>query len=123
MPSNSGRMNKINEELKKAISNVISVVLKNPHLTGLITVTKVDTSPDLKVAHVYVSMIGTQSKKNNLAILKRSAGFVRSSIARKVNLRTTPEIVFMFDDSIEYGAKIDEILKNITNDLKKNKGE
>ena len=49
--------------------------------------------------------------------------FPYRSIARKVNLRTTPEIVFMFDDSIEYGAKIDEILKNITNDLKKNKGE
>ena len=123
MPSNSGRMNKINEELKKAISNVISVELKNPHLTGLITVTKVDTSPDLKVAHVYVSMIGTKSNKENLTILKKSAGFVRSSLARKVNLRTTPEIVFMFDESIEYGAKIDEILKNITKDMKKDKGE
>lgn len=123
MPSNSGRMNKINEELKKVISNIISVDLKNPHLTGLITVTKVDTSPDLKIAYVYVSMIGTKSNKENLAILKKSAGFVRSSLARKVNLRTTPEIVFMFDESIEYGAKIDEILKNITKDMKKDKGE
>ena len=123
MPSNSGRMNKINEELKKVISNIISVDLKNPHLTGLITVTKVDTSPDLKIAYVYVSMIGTKSNKENLAILKKSAGFVRSSLARKVNLRTTPEVVFMFDESIEYGAKIDEILKNITKDMKKDKGE
>lgn len=123
MPSNSGRMNKINEELKKVISNIISVDLKNPHLTGLITVTKVDTSPDLKIAYVYVSMIGTKSNKENLTILKKSAGFVRSSLARKVNLRTTPEIVFMFDESIEYGAKIDEILKNITKDMKKDKGE
>ena len=102
MPSNSGRMNKINEELKKVISNIISVDLKNPHLTGLITVTKVDTSPDLKIAYVYVSMIGTKSNKENLTILKKSAGFVRAS---------------------EYGAKIDEILKNITKDMKKDKGE
>lgn len=123
MPSNSGRMNKINEELKKVISNIISVDLKNPHLTGLITVTKVDTSPDLKIAYVYVSMIGAKSNKSNLSILKKSSGFVRSSLARKVNLRTTPEIVFMFDESIEYGAKIDEILKNITKDMKKDKGE
>ena len=123
MPSNSGRMNKINEELKKVISNIISVDLKNPHLTGLITVTKVDTSPDLKIAYVYVSMIGAKSNKENLTILKKAAGFVRSSLARKVNLRTTPEIVFMFDESIEYGAKIDEILKNITKDMKKDKGE
>lgn len=123
MPSNSGRMNKINEELKKVISNIISVDLKNPHLTGLITVTKVDTSPDLKIAYVYVSMIGAKSNKENLTILKKAAGFVRSSLARKVNLRTTPEVVFMFDESIEYGAKIDEILKNITKDMKKDKGE
>ena len=123
MPSNSGRMNKINEELKKVISNIISVDLKNPHLTGLITVTKVDSSPDLKIAYVYVSMIGAKSNKENLTILKKAAGFVRSSLARKVNLRTTPEVVFMFDESIEYGAKIDEILKNITKDMKKDKGE
>ena len=123
MPSNSGRMNKINEELKKEISNVISVELKNPHLTGLITVTKVDTSPDLKIAHVYVSMIAAKSKKENLAILKRASGFVRSCLARKVNLRTTPEIVFVFDESLEYGAKIDSILKDITKDMQKDKGE
>lgn len=123
MPSNSGRMNKINEELKKEISNVISVELKNPHLTGLITVTKVDTSPDLKIAHVYVSMIAAKSKKENLAILKRASGFVRSCLARKVNLRTTPEIVFVFDESLEYGAKIDSILKDITKDMKKDKGD
>ena len=79
MPSNSGRMNKINEELKKAISNVISVELKNPHLTGLITVTKVDTSPDLKIAYVYVSMIGAKSNKENLTILKKAAGLDTAS--------------------------------------------
>ena len=68
-------------------------------------------------------MIGARSNKENLSILKKASGFVRSSLARKVNLRTTPEIVFMFDESIEYGAKIDEILKNITKDMKKDKGE
>ena len=123
MLSNSGRMNKVNEELKKVISSIISVDLKDPHLTGLITVTKVDTSPDFKLAYVYVSMIAAKSNKQNLAILKKSSGFIRSALAKKVNLRTTPEIVFMFDESIEYGAKIDGILKNITKDIKKDKGE
>ena len=123
MPSNSGRMNKVNEELKKVISSIISVDLKDPHLTGLITVTKVDTSPDFKLAYVYVSMISAKSNKQNLAILKKSSGFIRSALAKKVNLRTTPEIVFMFDESIEYGAKIDGILKSITKDIKKDKGE
>ena len=74
MPANGNRMNKVDEEIKKEIGSIISTELKNPHLTGLISVTKV---------------------------------------------KTTPELVFEFDESIEYGAKIDEILKDITKDLKK----
>ena len=61
----------------------------------------------------------TSSKKKTLVALKQSAGYIRTQIAHKVNLRTTPELVFEFDESLEYGAKIDEILKDITKDLKK----
>jgi len=127
MPSNSSRMNKINEELKKQISHIINTELHDPNLTGLITVTNVKTTPDLRYARVYVSIINSKSnydssvrikdttaeKKTDLAILKKSSGFIRSELARIVNLRTTPEIIFEFDDSIEYGAKIDQIIKNI----------
>lgn len=116
--SNS-RMNKIDEELKKEISNIISTELKNPHLTGLISVTKVKTTPDLRFAKVFISMINEKSKKENLSILKKSSGYIRSAIAKKVNLRYTPELVFEFDESLEYGSRIDEILKDITKDLKK----
>ncbi len=119
MASNTNRMNKIDEELKKEISNIISLELKNPHLTGLISVTKVKTTPDLRFARVYVTMINEKSKKENLSILKQSSGYIRSAIARKINLRYTPELIFEFDDSIEYGSKIDEILKDITKDMKK----
>ena len=84
MASNSNRMNKIDEELRKEISNIISTELKNPHLTGLISVTKVKTTPDLRYAQVFVSMIGEKSKKENLSILKQSSGYIRSAIARKV---------------------------------------
>ena len=120
MASNSNRMNKIDEELRKEISNIISLELKNPHLTGLISVTKVKTTPDLRFAKVYVSMINEKSKKENLSILKQSSGYIRSGIAKKINLRYTPELIFEFDESIEYGSRIDDILKNITKDLKKN---
>lgn len=119
MPSNSNRMNKINEELKKVIGSVINNQLKNPRLTGLISVTKVQTTPDLRYARVYISMFNEKSKKETLSILKRSAGFVRSEVARKVNLRMTPELVFLLDDSMEYGSRIDEILSKITKDMKK----
>ena len=119
MASNSNRMNKIDEELKKEISSIISTELKNPHLTGLISVTRVKTTPDLRYAQIFVSMINEKSKKENLAILKQSSGFIRSCIAKRINLRNTPELVFEFDESLEYGSKIDEILKKITKDLKK----
>lgn len=124
MPSKSNRMNKINEELKREISKVISLELKNPNLKGLITVTQVETTPDLRYAKVFVSMIGVNNRKDTLGILKRSSGFIRSEVARTVNLRNTPELVFVFDESIEYGARIDNILKYITKDMKKDdKGE
>ena len=118
MPQKSNRMNKIDEELKKEISSIISTELKNPHLTGRISVSKVKTTPDLRYAKVYVTMINEKSKKENLSILKKSSGFIRSEIAKKINLRYTPELVFEFDESLEYGTRIDEILKNITKDLK-----
>ena len=112
-------MNKIDEELRKEISNIISLELRNPHLTGLISVSKVKTTPDLRFAKVYITMINEKNKKQNLSILKQSSGHIRSALAKRINLRNTPELVFEFDESIEYGSRIDEILKDITKDLKK----
>ena len=117
MKKNTNRMNKVDEELKKEISNIISLELKNPHLTGLVSVNKVKTSPDLKFARVYVTMINEKDKKENLRVLKQSSGFIRSLIAKRVNMRYTPELVFEFDDSIEYGARIDEIINKISKEL------
>ena len=113
MPKNENRLNRINEELKKEISNIISFELKNPDATGLISVTKVKITPDLK----YVSILNAKNDVKTMEALKNSAGFIRSLIAKRVNLRITPELVFEKDDSMEYGRKIDSILK----DLKKEK--
>lgn len=120
MQKNSNRMNRIDEELRREISNIISYELKDPNLTGMISVTKVSTTPDLRFAKVYVSMINAKSNKGNLARLKKCSGFIRSEVARKINLRTTPELIFVFDESLEYGSRIDSILESITKDLKKN---
>ena len=110
---NSNRMDRVNEELKKEISSVIDLKLKNPNITGIISVTKVKTSPDLKFARVYISILNSKSKKNTLEGLKNASGFIRSEIARNVNLRYTPELVFEIDDTMEYGAKIENILSEI----------
>ena len=120
----SNRLNRIDEEMKKEISHIITYDLKDPNITGLISVTKVKVSGDLKYAKVYVSMLNAKDNKQVLAALKKSAGFVRTEVAKRINLRITPEIIFIFDDSIEYGARIDTILKNVIKDIKpENKGE
>ena len=120
----SNRLNRIDEEMKKEISHIITYDLQDPNITGLISVTKVKVSGDLKYAKVYVSMLNAKDNKQVLAALKKSAGFVRTEVAKRINLRTTPEIIFIFDDSIEYGARIDTILKNVIKDIKpENKGE
>ena len=113
MAGNSNRMNKVNEELKKEIGMIIAQDLKDPQITGLVSVTDVKTTPDFRYARVYVSMINARSNKGNLARLKKCSGFIRSLIAKRVNLRITPQIVFELDDSSYVGSKIDNILKEI----------
>lgn len=118
MQKNNNRFNRVEEEMKKEISNIISNKLKNPDVTGLISVTKVKVTTDLKFAKVYVSILNAKNTKATLRGLKRSSGFVRSEVAKSINLRNTPEIIFELDDSMEYGAKIDSILKDIMKDVK-----
>ena len=113
MAKNTNRLGRVNEELKKEISQVINYELKNPEVTGMISVTKVKVTPDLKYAKVYVSILNPKNLSKTLSGLKESAGFIRSRVAQTVNLRITPELVFEYDDSIEYGEKIDAILREL----------
>lgn len=113
MAKNTNRLGRVNEELKKGISQVISYELKNPDVTGMISVTKVKITPDLKYAKVYVSVLNSKNKNKTMKGLKDSSGFIRSRVAQTINLRITPELVFEYDDSIEYGERIDAILKDL----------
>ena len=110
---NNARFGRINEEYRKEISNILDKDLKNPNITGLISVTKVKVTQDLKYAKVYVSILNSKNIKETLAGLKKSSGYVRTELAKRINLRNTPEIIFELDDSLEYGARIDSILKEI----------
>ena len=113
MPKNEARLNRINEELKKELSQVLNYELKNPNVTGMLSVTRVKITPDFKYAKVYVSILNSKNIKKTMEGLKESAGFLRSKLAKTVNLRITPELVFELDDSLEYGARIDSILKDL----------
>ncbi len=122
MPKNEARLNRINEELRKELSQIISYELKNPNVTGMISVTRVKITPDFKYAKVYVSILNSKDMKKTMEGLQTSSGFIRSQIAKTVNLRITPELVFELDDSLAYGEKIDSILKELNKD-KQNKDE
>lgn len=116
---NSNRFGRIDEEYKKEISQIINYELKEPSVTGMISVTRVKVTTDLSYAKVAVSILNSKNVKETLAGLKKSAGYIRSELAKRINLRNTPEIIFELDDSLEYGAKIDSILKDIMKDIKK----
>ena len=114
----SNRMARVNEELKRELSNIINYEVKNSNVTGMISVTRVKTSPDLKYARVSVSILNSKNVKQTLAGLKAASGFMRSKIAEKMNMRVTPELVFELDESLVYGEKIDTILERIMKDIK-----
>ena len=116
MAKNEARLNRINEELRKELSSILAFELKNPNITGMLSVTKVKITPDFKYAKVYVSILNSKDVEKTMQGLKESAGFIRSRIAKEVNLRITPELVFEIDDSLEQGMRIDRILKDLKKD-------
>lgn len=113
MAKNETRLNRINEELKKEISHIFTFELKNPNVTGLLSVTRAKITPDFKYAKIYVSIINSKDIDKTMQGLKESSGFIRSQVAKTLNLRITPELSFELDDSVEYGMRIDKILKDI----------
>ena len=119
MNKNNNRFGRIDEEFKREISQIINYELNNPNVTGMISVTKVKVTTDLSYAKVSVSILNSKNIKETLAGLKKSSGYIRSELAKRINLRNTPEIIFELDDSLEYGARIDNILKDIMKDIKK----
>ena len=107
------RTERIEEEIKKIVSRVISQELKDPRLTGLISVTKVSVTKDLKYCKVFVSMLGTSDVNEAMAALKSSSGLVRREIGNGVRMHSTPEVKFELDDSMEYGEKIQKMINDL----------
>ena len=115
MPKNNNRQGRIDEEFRRELSQIISFDLKNPNVTGMISVTRVKVTPDLKFAKVSVSILNSKNIQETLEGLKKSAGYLRSELAKRINMRNTPELVFELDESLEYGARIDSLLNEIKN--------
>ncbi len=108
------RVLRIGEEIKREVSEILSVELKDPGLKKMTSVTDVDVSRDLGHAKIYVSIYGDVADQDRiLKILEKAKGFIRSEIGKRVRLRHTPEIEFRLDRSMEYGAHIEQVLKEL----------
>ena len=111
MPSN--RIGRINEEIQRELSTLIRTV-KDPRVaeTSMVSVTAVETTPDLKYAKIYISVLDKSASAQTLKGLKSAAGYLRRELGRALNLRNTPELSFVRDDSIDKGAHILDMLRN-----------
>ena len=108
------RADRINEEMRKEISSIIQNDVRDPRITAMVSVTKVDVTKDLKYAKVFVSLFGKEEeKKSTFDALKSSLGYIRREIGHRINLRNTPELVLEIDNTIEHGMHIDALLHKI----------
>ncbi len=111
------RTERINELLRGEISDLLRREVKDPRLGGLVTITEVDTSPDLRHAKVFVSVLGSeQEKASTFQALKAAAHFLQRELRKRLTIRRTPELVFLSDDSMEHGARILDLLEQARED-------
>lgn len=117
------RLARINDAVKQEMSQIISDV-KDPRIQSImITVTGADVTPDLKYAKIYYSFLGKEDEAEIKKGLKSSIPFMRGQLAKRLNLRITPELTFIFDDSVQKGDRIDELLKSISDKEKETNGK
>lgn len=106
---------RLQQDVKRALTTIISEELKSPNVTGLISITDVKVTPDQKYAKVFVSIYNVNDKESVLLGLMKCAKFIRGSLSRHVKMRNTPELTFVLDDSLEYGSHMNEVFKNLNN--------
>ena len=110
------KQQRINTIITKIIAEIIQFDLKDPDL-GLITITDVETSPDLASAKVYVMVSGSdKQKEKTMSALDKARGYIRSALAKELTTHKTPEIKFIYDDSLDKAERIDELLKQTKQD-------
>lgn len=117
MRKNSLKNTRINGEVQRTLAEIIRGGIKDPRISQLTSVVAVEVSPDLKTCKAWISVLGDEkAQTDTLAGLRSAAGYIKNQLAREINLRNTPEITFIMDQSIAYGVNmsklIDEVNKN-----------
>lgn len=120
MRKNSIKNTRINGEVQKELGNIIRGEIKDPRISPLTSVVAVEVAPDLKHCKAYISVLGDEeAQKNTVKGLKSAEGFIRTKLARAINLRNTPEITFVLDQSIEYGVNMSRLIDEVNRDIER----
>ena len=115
MRKNSIKHTRINGEVLKELSNIIRGEIKDPRINPMTSVVAVEVAPDLKTCKAYISVLGDEkSQQDTIKGLKSAEGYIRMLLAKNINLRNTPQITFILDQSIEYGVKMSKMIDDVT---------
>ncbi len=119
MRKNSLKNTRINGEVQRELANIIRGDIKDPRISPLTSVVSVEVAPDLKTCKAYISVLGDKkAQEDTIAGLKSAQGYIKTRLAKEVNLRNTPEIKFILDQSIEYGVAMSKKIEELTAHLK-----
>ena len=119
MRKNSIKNTRVNGAVQKELSTIIHSEIKDPRIHPMTSVTAVEVAPDLKTCKAYISVLGDEkSQQDTIKGLKSAEGYIRTMLAKSINLRNTPQITFILDQSIEYGVNISKKIDEVTRDLK-----
>ena len=119
MRKNSIKNTRINMEVQRELSEIIRTEIKDPRIHAMTTVVSAQVTPDLKFCKAYISVLGDdEAAKATIEGLKSAEGYIRRELARRVNLRNTPEIKFILDQSIEYGVNMSRLIDEVTKDIR-----
>ena len=124
MRKNSIKNTKINGEVRRGLSNIIRGEIKDPRIGPMTSVVEVEVAPDLKSAKAYISVLGDEkAQQDTLEGLRSAEGYIRRALAKSINLRNTPEIRFVLDQSIEYGVNMSKLIDDVNKSSKEDKDD
>ena len=114
MRKNSVKNTRVNGEVHRVLAEIIRSEIKDPRINPMTSVVSVEVAPDLKTCKAWISVLGNEeSQKDTLAGLRSAEGYIKNQLARKINLRNTPEIRFIIDQSIEYGVTMSKLIDDV----------
>ena len=119
MRKRSIKNTRVNAEVQKELSNILRGGIKDPRVAPMTSVVAAEVAPDLKTCRAYISVLGDkETQENTIKGLQSAEGYIRSALARSLNMRNTPEVKFILDQSIEYGVNMSKKIDEVTKDIK-----